>query len=110
MRKHDVITVDTDSLVSVHHDSIRLSPFNSGATQRPNAPERGEHNFFQIEDYPFAERVRQTGRRLPSPKSPCSAAFTTWPSTYSTLSAIEVQQSSTQSSNRRCPRTVKFGS
>jgi hypothetical protein len=61
--EHDVITVDTASLVRTHYANIRLSPFNSGATQRPNAPERGEHTFFRIEDYPFAERVRQAGRK-----------------------------------------------
>jgi hypothetical protein len=61
--EHDVITVDTASFVRTHHDNIRLSPFNSGATQRPNAPQRGEHTFFRIEDYPFAERVRRAGRK-----------------------------------------------
>jgi hypothetical protein len=61
--EHDGITVDTASLVHTHCDIIRLSPFNSGATQRPNAPERGKHTFFRIEDYPFAERVRRAGRK-----------------------------------------------
>lgn len=60
--EHDVLTVDTASLVAAHHDQIRLSAINSGATQWPSAPPRGRETFLAIEDYPFAERRR--GRTL----------------------------------------------
>jgi hypothetical protein len=60
--EHDVLTVDTASLVAAHHDQIRLSAVNSGATQWPSAPPRGAKTFSTIEDYPFTERRR--GRTL----------------------------------------------
>jgi hypothetical protein len=59
--EHDVLTVDTASLVAAHHDRIRLSPINSGATQWPSAPRRGRDTFLTIEDYPYAERRRGRG-------------------------------------------------
>ncbi len=57
-RPHDVLTVDTASLVARYHDRIRLSAINSGATLYPGAPERGSFTFRTIEDYPYAERRR----------------------------------------------------
>jgi hypothetical protein len=60
--EHDVLTVDTASLVAAHHGQIRLSAINSGATQWPSAPPRGAKTFLTIEDYPFTERRR--GRTL----------------------------------------------
>jgi hypothetical protein len=39
--EHDILTVDTASLVAAHHDKIRLSAINSGATQWPSAPSAG---------------------------------------------------------------------
>jgi hypothetical protein len=57
-RPHDVLTVDTASLVATYHDRIRLSAINSGATLYPGAPERGPSTFTTIEDYPYAERRR----------------------------------------------------
>ncbi|MFY9929272.1 MAG: hypothetical protein WAK82_14810 [Streptosporangiaceae bacterium] len=60
--EHDVLIIDTASLVATHHDRIRLSPINSGATQWPSAPPRGTQTFRTIEDYPFTERRR--GRTL----------------------------------------------
>jgi hypothetical protein len=60
--EHDILTVDTASLVAAHHDRIRLSAINSGATQWPSAPPRGPGTFRTIEQYPFAERRR--GRTL----------------------------------------------
>jgi hypothetical protein len=61
-RPHEVLTVDTASLVTQYHDRIRLSAINSGATLFPGAPERGPFTFRTIEDYPYAERRR---RRTP---------------------------------------------
>jgi hypothetical protein len=55
--EHDILTVDT-SLVAAHHDQIRLSAINSGATQWPSAPQRGPGTFRTIDQYPFAERSR----------------------------------------------------
>lgn len=57
-RPHDVLVIDTASMVSAHHRRIRLSAINSGSTLYPNAPERGTRTFQTIEDYPFAERIR----------------------------------------------------
>lgn len=57
-RPHDILVIDTASMVSAHHRRIRLSAINSGSTLYPNAPERGTRTFQTIEDYPFAERIR----------------------------------------------------
>lgn len=58
-RPHDVLVIDTASLVGAHHRRIQLSAINSGATLYPNAPERGTRTFQAIEDYPFAERLHR---------------------------------------------------
>ena len=58
--EHDLVTVETASLVAAHGSRIRFSPINSGAALYPNAPARGNHTFTRIVDYPFAER-RRTG-------------------------------------------------
>lgn len=57
-RPHDVLVVDTASLIAKHHDRIELSAINSGATLFPGAPARGPFTFRTIEDYPYAERRR----------------------------------------------------
>jgi hypothetical protein len=57
-RPHDVLVIDTTSLISAHSRNIRLSAINSESTLYPNAPERGTRTFQAIEDYPFAERLR----------------------------------------------------
>jgi hypothetical protein len=61
-RPHDVLTVDTASLVRRHRERIRLSPINSGAALYPGAPPRGLFTFSTIEDYPYAERRRHRSR------------------------------------------------
>lgn len=61
-RPHDVLTVDTASLINQYHDRVRLSAINSGATLYPGAPERGPSTFRTIEDYPYGEHRR---RRTP---------------------------------------------
>jgi hypothetical protein len=55
-RAHDVIVVDTASLVGAHAERLRLSPINSGATLYPNAPPRGARTFVPIGEYPYEER------------------------------------------------------
>lgn len=50
---HDVLTVDTASLVDAYLSNIRLSPMNSGATLYPGAPQRGSQTFQTIADYRF---------------------------------------------------------
>ena len=57
-RSHDILVVDTASMVSAHARRIRLSAINSGSTLYPNAPERGTRTFQTVADYPFAERIR----------------------------------------------------
>jgi hypothetical protein len=61
-RPHDVLTVDTASLVHRHRERIRLSPINSGTALYPGAPPRGLFTFSTIEDYPYAERRRHRPR------------------------------------------------
>ncbi len=62
-RPHDVLTVDTASLVATYADRIALSPLNSGATLFPNAPPRGPDTFRAIGDYPYDAQRRQRGIR-----------------------------------------------
>jgi hypothetical protein len=57
-RAHDVLTVDTASLVATYADRIRLSAINSGATLFPNATARGAGTFRTIGDYPWDPRRR----------------------------------------------------
>lgn len=61
-RPHDVLVIDTASLVSAYGHRVQLSAINSGSTLYPNAPQRGTQTFQAIGDYPFAERI---GRRTP---------------------------------------------
>lgn len=49
---HDVLYLDTASLVTDYEDLITLSPINSGAT-RPIAVPRGQDTFRRIQDYDF---------------------------------------------------------
>jgi hypothetical protein len=58
---HDVITVDTATLVERDAARIRLSPINSGSTLYKPSP-RGSQTFLPIADYPFAERRRARGQ------------------------------------------------
>ncbi len=61
-RAHDVLTLDTASLLLVHGDNVRLSPINSGATLYPNAPKRGSETFLPVEDYPYDAWRKRRGR------------------------------------------------
>ena len=58
--EHDVITVDTASLLAHHSGRVTLSPINSGNTLY-NPPLRGRYTFRTIADYPFEERRKARG-------------------------------------------------
>lgn len=58
--EHDVITVDTASLLAHHSGRVTLSPINSGNTLY-NPPLRGRYTFRTIPDYPFEERRKARG-------------------------------------------------
>lgn len=59
---HDVLVLDTESIVESYADRIRLTGMNTGATIFPSAPPRGAESFMTIADFPFAQRRR--GRKL----------------------------------------------
>jgi len=61
-RPHDVLTVDTASLVAAHEDEIALAPINTGSTIYNPRP-RGVGTFLPIADYPFDEWRRRRSRR-----------------------------------------------
>jgi Family of unknown function (DUF7002) len=61
-RAHDVLTVDTASLVAAHVDQITLAPINTGSTIYNPRP-RGVGTFLPIADYPFDDWRRRHSRR-----------------------------------------------
>lgn len=58
---HDVIHVDTQSLVSAYRDKIWLCPMNSGCT-KPMPHRRDENTFLRIPEYPYS--VWRTKRKM----------------------------------------------
>lgn len=60
-RSHDVIEVDTQSLIKAHRDRIWLCQINSGNTSHVPAP-RDETTFKRIGDYPYDRRRRRSDR------------------------------------------------
>ena len=64
-REHDVLEVDTRSLIEAHRARIWLCPINSGATQ-PFPRARDESYFARIDDYPYSywRRKRRKGERV----------------------------------------------
>jgi hypothetical protein len=56
-RAHDVLTVDTASLVAAHGPEITLAHVNTGTTLF-QAPPRGSDTFRSISEYDFAARSR----------------------------------------------------
>jgi hypothetical protein len=64
-KSHDVIEVDTRSIIAAYRDSIWFCPINSGCT-KPVARERDEATFARIEDYPYAHwrKKRKRGERV----------------------------------------------
>ena len=61
-RAHDVLTVDTASLVAARADEITLAPINTGSTIYNPRP-RGVGTFLSITDYPFEDWRRRRSRR-----------------------------------------------
>lgn len=51
-REHDVLEVDTRSLIEAHRNAIWLCPMNSGCT-KPMPHPRDETTFARIPDYPY---------------------------------------------------------
>jgi hypothetical protein len=61
-QEHDVLEVDTRSLINAHRDSIWLCPINSGCT-KPMPHPRDETIFARILDYPYAYWRERRSRR-----------------------------------------------
>ena len=55
---HDVLVLDTQSIVETYARNIRLTAMNTGATIFPSAPPRGAESFMTIEEFPFEHRRR----------------------------------------------------
>ena len=60
-REHDVLVVDTRSLIGAHRSEIWLCAINSGCT-RPFARWRDESIFSRIDEYPYKHWRRTRGR------------------------------------------------
>lgn len=58
---HDVLIIDTATLVRLEGPNMRLSRMNSGSTRRMAHP-RDMNLFKRFEDYPFDSRLRKQGR------------------------------------------------
>ncbi len=64
--EHDVLEIDTRSLITAHRDRLWLCPINSGCT-KPFPHPRDERAFLRLPDYPYAhwrERRRPTERAV----------------------------------------------
>lgn len=61
-REHDVLEVDTRSLIGAHRDSIWFCPINSGCT-KPMPHPRDETIFARIAEYPYAHWRKRRSRR-----------------------------------------------
>jgi hypothetical protein len=64
--EHDVLEVDTRSLIEAHREKIWLCPINSGCT-KPIPHPRDETAFLRIADYPYAHwrgRRKRTERAV----------------------------------------------
>lgn len=63
-RAHDVLVLDTRTLLDRHADRVRLTTMNTGATTRfDNCPRRGPDTFMTIADFPLGERSSTGSRR-----------------------------------------------
>ncbi|WP_051548991.1 DUF7002 family protein [Nocardioides sp. URHA0032] len=58
-QRHDVLVLETASIVQTYYDRIRLTGMNTGATIFPSSPPRGVESFMRISDFPFAERRKR---------------------------------------------------
>lgn len=61
-REHDILTVDTASLLERHLHEVTLSPLNSGATHPGAKYTRGVDTFQPLHRYPWRERIRKNGK------------------------------------------------
>lgn len=59
-RVHTVLTVDTERLLDLHGERVRLSPINSGSTLFNPRP-RGQATFRTVEAYPYREMRQHRG-------------------------------------------------
>ncbi|WP_420382228.1 DUF7002 family protein [Novosphingobium sp.] len=59
--EHDILEVDTRSLIDAHRDKIWLCPINSGCT-KPMPHPRDESIFSRIPQYPYAHWRSRRGR------------------------------------------------
>lgn len=64
-REHDILEVDTRSLIESHRERIWFCPINSGCT-KPMPRKRDESDFARIEDYPYSHwrTKRRPGERV----------------------------------------------
>jgi hypothetical protein len=62
-QEHDVITIDTATLLARHGDTVRLSEVNSGSTLYPNAPKRGRGTFRTVPEHPKERAVAEVAVR-----------------------------------------------
>jgi len=60
--EHEVVTLDTASLIATHSSNVRLCAINSGATFANPQP-RGPDTFLPIDSYPFDELARRRRSR-----------------------------------------------
>jgi hypothetical protein len=60
--RQTILVVDTERLLSRHHEKVCLCHMNSGATQ-PMAFPRGLGTFRPIDQYPLAERLKKYGAK-----------------------------------------------
>ena len=60
-REHDVLEIDTRSLIEAHREKAWLCPINSGCT-KPMPHPRDESAFLRIADYPYAHWRRRRRR------------------------------------------------
>jgi hypothetical protein len=61
-QEHDVLEVDTRSLIEAHRSTVWLCPINSGCT-KPMPHPRDETIFSRIADYPYAHWRERRSRR-----------------------------------------------
>lgn len=64
-QEHDVLTIDTASLVAAHGEEIELAGMNTGFAQPHNHKARGRRTFQRVADYEHPERTvaRSRSRR-----------------------------------------------
>lgn len=57
-RRHDILELSTERLLSEHADVVELCPLNSGAVHPAANYPRGIGTFCRISDYPWTDRLR----------------------------------------------------